>query len=278
VLENTGFDSWRGACDDLTWAGSPADPRPEPDWRRIVATFIEFLETLGAFVVGLFGRAGVFMVGALLLLVPAVLLAIALGQVSRFRARRVARAGRFSWRRGSFHAPNHTWIASRGPAELMLGIDDLARELLPSVTGVELPRPGIVVRRGEPIAVLHAGRRSIRIEAPMNGLVVRANAKVVGDPGLVKREPYGDGWLFSVTPADATYMRFPAEEEAASWFKREAERLERFFEHELGLAAADGGALMASPMSSLSEDGWKRLTQAFLQEEREPKVPAPSST
>jgi glycine cleavage system H lipoate-binding protein len=238
-----------------------------------VATFIEFLETLGAFVVGLFGRAGVFLVGALLLLVPAILLAIALGQVSRWRARRVARTGRFSWRRGAFHAPNHTWIASRAAAELMVGIDDLAREILPSVTSVELPRPGMVLRRGEPIAVLHAGRRSVRIEAPLNGLVVRANAKIAGDPGLVKREPYGDGWLFSVTPADTSYMRFPAEAEAASWLKREAERLEHFFEHELGLAAADGGAFMASPMTSLGEDGWKRLTQAFLHEEQQEQKP-----
>jgi len=241
-----------------------------------VATLIEFLETLGAFVVGLFGRAGVFLVGALLLLVPAILLAIAMGQVSRWRARRVARSGRFAWRRGSFHAPNHTWIASRGPAELMLGIDDLAREILPSVTSVELPRPGMVVKRGEPIAVLHAGRRSVRIEAPMNGLVVRSNGKVTGDPGLVKRDCYGEGWLFSVTPADPSYMSFPAEEEAAGWLKREAERLEHFFEHELGLAAADGGALMASPMTSLTEDGWKRLARAFLHEEEQPgQKPAP---
>jgi glycine cleavage system H lipoate-binding protein len=233
-----------------------------------VATFIEFLETLGAFVAGLFGRAGAFLLGALILLVPAILLAIALGWFSRFRARRVARTGRFAWRRGSFHAPNHTWIASRGPAELLLGIDDLAREIIPSVTSVELPRPGMVVRRGEPIAVLHAGRRSVRIEAPVNGLVVKANGRIVGDPGLVKRDPYGDGWLFSLTPADASYMQLPAEEEAASWMKREADRLERFFEHELGLAAADGGALLASPMTSLTEDGWKRLTSEFLVEKK----------
>jgi glycine cleavage system H protein len=229
-----------------------------------VATITEFLETLAAFAVGLFGRAGLFLVAALLIAIPAVLLAIALGQVTRFRARREVRSGRFCWRRGSFHAPNHTWIASRGPAELMLGIDDLARELIPSVTSVELPRPGVLLRRGEPIAVLHAGRRSLRIEAPMNGMVVRPNARVAGDPGLVKREPYGDGWLLSFTPADATYMKFPAESEAGNWFQQEAARLERFMEHELGLAAADGGALLASPMSSLDEEGWARLTQAFL--------------
>jgi glycine cleavage system H protein len=234
-----------------------------------VATFVEYLETLGAFAAGLFGRAGVFLLGALLIAIPAILLAIALGQVSRFRARRVARSGRFAWRRSSFHAPNHTWIASRGPAELLLGIDDLARELLPSVTSVELPRPGMVVRRGEPIAVLHAGRRSVRIEAPLSGMVVKPNARVTGDPGLVKRDPYGEGWLFSLTPADTSYMRFPSEQEAAAWFKREAERLEHFFEHELGLAAADGGALLASPMTSLGEDGWTRLTREFLQEPKE---------
>lgn len=233
-----------------------------------MATLIEYLETLGAFVAGLFGRAGVFVLGGLILLVPAVLLALALGWFSRFRARHAAQTGRFDFRRGAFHAPNHTWIASRGPAELMLGIDDLAREIIPSVTSVELPRPGMVVRRGEPIAVLHAGRRSVRIEAPVNGMVIRANASVVGDPDLVKRDPYGEGWLFSLTPADTTYMRFPAEEEAGSWMKREAERLEHFFEHELGLAAADGGALVASPLTSLTEDGWKRLTGEFLEEKK----------
>lgn len=235
-----------------------------------MTTLIEYLETLGAFVAGLFGRAGAFLLGALILLIPAILLAIALGWFSRLRARQVARAGRFGWRRNAFHAPNHTWIASRGPAELMLGIDELAREIIPSVTAVELPRPGMVVRRGETIAVLHAGRRSIRIEAPMNGMVVKANGRVTGDPGLVKRDPYGEGWLFSLTPADTTYMRFPAEEEAGGWLKREAERLEHFFEHELGLAAADGGALMASPMTSLTEDGWKRLMADFLEEKKEP--------
>ncbi len=234
-----------------------------------MATFIEYLETLGAFVAGLFGRAGVFLLGALIIAIPAVLLAIALGHFSKLRARRIVRRGRFAFRRGAFHAPNHTWIAARGPAELMLGIDDLAREIVPSVTAVELPRPGMVVRRGEPIAVLHAGRRSVRIEAPMNGMVVRANTRVVGDPDLVKRDPYGDGWLFSLTPADTTYMRFPAEEEAGSWMKREAQRLEHFFEHELGLAAADGGALVASPLTSLTEDGWKRLAGEFLEEKKE---------
>ncbi|HET6436626.1 MAG TPA: glycine cleavage system protein H [Anaeromyxobacter sp.] len=229
-----------------------------------MASIVEFIGTLGAFAAGLFGRAGLFLVGALVLAVPAILVAIAFGLVSRFRARQVARRGRFSFRHGAFHAPNHTWIGSRGPAELLLGIDDLAREIVPSVTAVELPRPGMVVRKGEAIAVLHAGRRSIRIEAPLSGMVVRANAKVTGDPGLVKREPYGDGWLFSLTPADTSYMRFPAEEEAGAWLEREAKRLEVFFEHELGLAAADGGAFLSSPLLSLSEDGWKRLTESFL--------------
>jgi glycine cleavage system H lipoate-binding protein len=146
----------------------------------------------------------------------------------------------------------------------MLGIDELVREIIPSVTSVELPRPGMVVTRGQPIAVLHAGRRSVRVEAPVNGMVIRANARIVGDPGLVKRDPYGEGWLFSLTPADAAYMTFPSEEEAGGWLRREAKRLEQFFETELGLAAADGGALLATPVSSLSEDGWKRLTRAFL--------------
>ena len=79
-------------------------------------------------------------------------------------------------------------------------------------------------------------------------------------------------------PRRATWSS-PAAEEAASWLRREAQRLEHFFEHELGLAAADGGALLASPMTSLSEDGWKRLTRTFLHEEpQEPQKPEQKPT
>lgn len=98
--------------------------------------------------------------------------------------------GRLRARQGAFHAPNHTWLAMRGPAELAIGIDRLASELLREVTSVELPRPG----RGEGIVLLHAGGHGVRKEAPLDGLVVRTNPRLVREPWLLKEEPHGEGF------------------------------------------------------------------------------------
>jgi len=230
----------------------------------IMATFIDLLTGTGAVLGGMVGRALVFFVGAALLLAPAVVIGWIWYRVRRARSPVVERPGGYAWRRDAFHAPNHTWLALRGPAELAVGIDALAQELLPSVTAVELPRPGTFVRRGEPVAILHAGGRSVPVAAPVNGMIVRRNAQVEREPGVVKREPYGAGWLFSLTPSDTSYTALPAANDAAAWFDREQARLGHFLEEQLGLAAADGGELVAPPLTLLTSEGWDRLVKAFM--------------
>ena len=232
-----------------------------------MAALVDVLQAVGVFLAGLLGRAGLVLAAALVFAIPCLLLGYGWMRLRRAASLAVERKGSFAWRRGAFHAPNHTWLAARAPSELALGIDDLPRGLLPAVTAVELPRPGVIVRRGEPVAVLHAGGRAIRVEAPVSGMVVRPNARVLRDPGLVKREPYGAGWLFSLAPADASYMRFPAGGEAAAWLDREQARLSHLLEDELGLAAADGGTLLAPPLTALGEEGWRRVLAAFMHAE-----------
>jgi glycine cleavage system H lipoate-binding protein len=229
-----------------------------------MTTFIDLLTGAGAVMGGALGRAVVFFVAAALLLVPAILVAWLWNRVRAARSMVVERRGGYAWRRDAFHAPNHTWLAPRSPAELYLGVDALAQGLMPSVTSVELPRPGTFVRRGEPVAVLHAGNRSVPVAAPVNGMVVRRNALVECEPGVVKREPYGEGWLFSITPADASYTAFPAANDAVAWFDKEQERLGHFLEEELGLAAADGGELVSPPLTLLTNEGWDKLVRTFM--------------
>jgi glycine cleavage system H lipoate-binding protein len=144
----------------------------------------------------------------------------------------------------------------------MLGIDGLWCEIVPPVTRVELPRPGTILRRGEPVAVLHAGGRSVPIEAPLNGMVVRTNPRVAADPALLARDPYGEGWLFSATPADESYKKLPAGSAAASWLLAEADRLERFLA--LERSKGGGGEFLASAAAALDEEGFRRLARAFL--------------
>ena len=229
-----------------------------------MTTFMEILEAVGAFIIGLVTRFGAFLVLGLLLLIPAVIVGLGIHLARRRHERAVERGGGLGWRHGAWHAPNHTWLALRAPGELEVGLDDLAQRILPSVTAVELPRPGMEVHRGDPIAVLRAGGRTVQLGAPIDGRIVRVNKRVRRDPGLVKREPYVGGWLFSLAPTDGAYQKLPHDAEAQEWMRVERQRLERFVEDELGLAAADGGTLLVPAPAALGEDGWKKLVFAFL--------------
>jgi glycine cleavage system H lipoate-binding protein len=219
---------------------------------------IAILEALGSFLVGVAGRVGIFLAAALVLALPALIAALTWRALERRR-----RPGT-ELHADARLAPNHTWLAPRKDGTLEVGVDEVAERLLPSATAVELPRPGMVVHRGDPIAVIRAGKRAVRIGAPVDGTVTRVNRRLRGNPALVKAEPYGRGWLFELAPAGDDWRRLPEGLLADTWLLGEKRRLSRFLEDELGLAAADGGELVAPAPSLLGEEGWKKVVAAFL--------------
>jgi glycine cleavage system H lipoate-binding protein len=226
--------------------------------------FNEILQVIGAFAIGFAGRTLLFVAGAALLTIPAVILALGLNAVRARRERSLAHVGNLVYREGAYYAPNHTWLAPRATGDFDVGIDDIARKIIPGSSSVELPRPGSRFHKGDPIAIVRAGGREVMISAPLDGEVTRVNAAVRSDPALVRDEAYGRGWLFSFAPSDAGYLRFPSGYEAAGWLAREKARLATFIEAELGIAAADGGELTTPVPAALGEEGWRKVVASFL--------------
>lgn len=226
----------------------------------------EALQTFGVFVLGLVARFAVFLAMLAVLVLPALALALVVRFVAarRRRALGLRRVAGLLFRPGVAYAPGHTWIERRKGGSLQIGLDDLAEHLLPSVTHVDLPRPGTRVERGQTIAWLHGGMRVIPIPAPVSGTIVGVNAAVLRDPALVKRDGYGRGWLVALAPADAAWESFPRGEDAEAFLRRESGRFTRFLEERLQFATADGGELVAPAPWLVGEEGWKTLTAAFL--------------
>jgi glycine cleavage system H lipoate-binding protein len=227
---------------------------------------VQTLEAVGVFLAGLVGRMGIFLVMVAVVAVPALVVAIGLRWAERRRraALGLREVGGLQFRPGVRYAKGHTWLAPRNGGALAVGIDDLAERILTSVTAIELPRSGSAVRTGEILATLHGGGRAVRILSPVNGIVMGVNGAVVRDPGLVKRDGYGRGWLVAVAPSDDAWQALPQGPEAETFLLGESARFQRFLEERLGFAAADGGALVAPAPWLVGEKGWQQLTAEFL--------------
>jgi len=233
--------------------------------REAMNAILETLVAIGIFFGGLISRLGIVLAVMVALLLPVlVFVGAARGlRAVRLWSRGYRSAGVLRFRSGLSYATGNTWVRPEGN-RLRVGIDDLAQRLFPWAVAVELPPPGRRVKEGEPVAVISAGGREARVAAPVSGTVVAVNAVVAREPTLLKSDSYGRGWLFSVEPDDRTWRTLPSGEAARGWLRSEGQRLTRFYEEQLGIAATDGGELLGPPPSLLAETQWKALTRAFL--------------
>ena len=93
------------------------------------------------------------------------------------------------------YTESHEWI-KREDDKIRVGITDHAQSELTDVVYVELPKLERQVNPKEPIAVVESVKAASDIYAPVKGTVVEANKALEADPGLINREPYGQGWIF----------------------------------------------------------------------------------
>jgi glycine cleavage system H protein len=228
---------------------------------------LDMLQNIGIFLAFLAARFAVLLVvlAALTVVFLAGLAVVRLVGLARQRALGLTRVDGLMWRPGVFFSPGHAWLEPREGGALRIGLDDLAQHVLSRISEVILPSPGQLVRAGEPVAIIRAGKRRAAIPAPVTGRVVAVNRRVASSPIRMHNDPYAGGWLFLVQPDDTSYTTLPHGAESRTWFSREAVRLSQFFEHQLGMAAADGGELVAPGPSLLTESQWAEMTQNFLQ-------------
>ncbi|OYR82205.1 glycine cleavage system protein H, partial [Halorubrum ezzemoulense] len=66
----------------------------------------------------------------------------------------------------------------------------------------ELPEVGDEVAAGESFGVVESIKAVSDLYAPVSGEVVAVNEDLFERPELVNEDPYGDGWMLEVEPAD----------------------------------------------------------------------------
>ena len=93
------------------------------------------------------------------------------------------------------YTETHEWIKREGE-NVRMGITDHAQSELTDVVYVELPKTDRQANAKQAIAVVESVKAASDIYAPVKGTVVEINKALEADPGLINREPYGQGWIF----------------------------------------------------------------------------------
>ena len=93
------------------------------------------------------------------------------------------------------YTETHEWIKREG-GNVRVGITDHAQSELTDVVYVELPKMDRQANAKQAFAVVESVKAASDIYAPVKGTVVEVNKALEADPGLINREPYGQGWIF----------------------------------------------------------------------------------
>ncbi len=100
------------------------------------------------------------------------------------------------------YSSDHEWV--RLENELVrVGITDYAQDALGDVVYVDLPEVGATAEAGGTFSEIESTKSVSDIFAPLAGEVVEVNAALADSPELVNQDPYGEGWICVIRPADA---------------------------------------------------------------------------
>ena len=101
------------------------------------------------------------------------------------------------------YTEDHEWVRAEADGSVVIGITDHAQHQLGELVYVELPDAGRTVTRGDAMAVVESTKAASDVYAPLAGVIVQGNPALAGQPELVNTDPYGEGWLVRLRPADA---------------------------------------------------------------------------
>ncbi|MEJ2547186.1 MAG: glycine cleavage system protein H [Gemmatimonadota bacterium] len=169
-----------------------------------------------------------------------------------------------------FH-PGHSWARMTGAdGEVVVGWDDFARRLIGPPDRISLPPEGTDLHAGDPAWTVSVGGRDLPMLSPVDGKVVQLNDRVLKEPSITSRDPYGDGWLMkvrvpSVEPVRRNLLNGRL---ARSWAELAERSLQGLAvaapEDALGAVLADGGEPRFGLARTLDPEGWEEIVLKFL--------------
>ena len=103
------------------------------------------------------------------------------------------------------YSDSHEYVRVEGDLA-RIGISSFAVDQLGDIVFVELPEVGASVSAGSSFGSVESVKAVEDLMAPISGVVEARNEAVLASPEELQNDPYGEGWLLVVRPADPSQI------------------------------------------------------------------------
>jgi glycine cleavage system H protein len=101
------------------------------------------------------------------------------------------------------YVKSHEWVKKLGDGSVLIGITDHAQHALGDLVFVEVPKAGRKLAANEACAVVESVKAASDVYSPIAGEVTESNAALSNAPETLNQDPYGQGWMWKLKPANA---------------------------------------------------------------------------
>lgn len=99
------------------------------------------------------------------------------------------------------YTKEHEWIRLEGDVAYV-GITDYAQSQLGDIVFVDIQTEGETLAADEVFGTIEVVKTISDLFLPVAGEVLEQNEALADQPELVNKDPYGEGWLIKIKPAD----------------------------------------------------------------------------
>lgn len=98
-----------------------------------------------------------------------------------------------------YEPEDHLWVKVEGEM-VRIGMDQLGQEAAGTIVHLKIPLVKKLIKKKGHFGFLEAGKFVGPLKMPIGGRMIEVNQRVLDQPDLVNRDPYGEGWLIFVRP------------------------------------------------------------------------------
>ena len=101
-----------------------------------------------------------------------------------------------------YYTKGDTWTCKMPDGTIRVGITDYAQKKLKEIEYLNLDGEGDPLSQGESLGEIESKKSVSEMMSPLTGTIQRMNEDAVDNPGILNKDPYGQGWVLEVECAD----------------------------------------------------------------------------